>query len=66
MTSLGGDGEDAGLERLSRRYPRWRIWRGPAAGEYWALPPHGRPAVRELISASNIGELARRLAQAQG
>ena len=61
-----GDNEDAGLERLRHRYPQWQIWRGRATGEYWALPPPGHPAVRELISASTIGELARRLAQAEG
>ena len=62
----GGDSEDAELERLRRRYPQWRIWRGRATGEYWALPPLGHPAVHELISASNIAELARRLAEAEG
>jgi hypothetical protein len=62
----GGDNEDAELERLRRLYPQWRIWRGQATGDYWALPPSGHPAVRGLISASNIGELARRLAQAEG
>jgi len=36
-----------------------------ATGDYWALPPPGHPAVRELISASDIGELARRLGQAE-
>ena len=61
-----GDGEDAELERLRRRYPQWRIWHGRATGEYWALPPPGHPAVRELISASTIDELARRLAHAEG
>jgi hypothetical protein len=61
-----GDDHDDELERLRRRYPRWRIWRGRAIGDYWAMPPPGRPAVRELISASEIGELGRRLAQAQG
>ncbi len=30
------------------------------------LPPPGHPRVRELISASDIGELARRLAKAEG
>jgi hypothetical protein len=62
----GGDNEDAELERLRHRYPQWRIWHGRATGEYWALPPPGHPAVRELISAGTIGELARRLAQAEG
>jgi hypothetical protein len=61
---LGGDDQDAGLGWLRRQYPQWRIWRGRATGEYWAMPPASHPAVRELISASDIGELARRLAQA--
>jgi hypothetical protein len=61
----GGDDQDAGLEWLRRQYPQWRIWRGRATGEYWALPPPGHPAVRELISAGDLGELARRLARAE-
>jgi hypothetical protein len=43
-----------------------RIWRGRATGDYWALPPPGHSGVRALISASDIGELARRLAQGEG
>jgi len=35
-------------------------------GEYWALPPPGHPAVRDLISSTDIAELARRLAEAEG
>ena len=62
----GGDDQDAELERLGRQYPHSRIWRGRATGEYWALPPRGQPAARELIGASDLGELARRLAQAEG
>ncbi len=61
-----GSGQDAELERLRRRYPQWRIWRGRATGDYWALPPRGHPTARKLISASDIGELARHLAQAEG
>jgi hypothetical protein len=30
------------------------------------MPPPGHPTGRELISSSDIGELARRLAQAEG
>lgn len=56
---------DAELERLRHRYPQWLIWRGRATGDYWALPPLSHPRVRELISASDIGELARRLARAE-
>ena len=61
----GGDDQDVELERLRRQYPQWRIWRGRTTGDYWAMPPRSHPAVRELISADGIGELARRLAQAE-
>jgi hypothetical protein len=62
---LRGDNHDAELERLRRQYPRWRIWRGRATGDYWAMPPRGHPTARELINASDIGEFARRLARAE-
>ena len=66
MTSgQGTDGRDAGLDRLRRRYPRWRIWRGHATGGYWALPPRGHPAQRSLIGASDLDQLARRIAEAE-
>jgi len=61
-----GDDKDADLDRLTRQYPQWRMWRGRATGDYWAMLPRGHPTARELISASDIGELARRLAQAEG
>src|SRR5437899_2666465 len=61
-----GDDKDADLDRLTRQYPQWRMWRGRATGDYWAMPPRGHPTARKLISASDIGELARRLAQAEG
>jgi hypothetical protein len=61
-----GDDKDADLDRLTRQYPQWRMWRGRATGDYWAMPPRVHPTARELISASDIGELARRLAQAEG
>ncbi len=61
----GRDNQDAGLERLRRQHPRWRIWRGQATGDYWAIPPPGHPTVHELISANDIDNLARRLAQAE-
>ena len=67
MTSGRGSGDwDRGLDRLRRQYPRWRIWHGHATGGYWALPPRDHPTVRELVSASDLDELARRLAQAGG
>ena len=62
----GRNNQDAELERLRRQYPRWRIWRGHATGGYWALPPRDHPTLRELVSASDLDELARRLAQAGG
>jgi len=62
----GGDDHDAELGRLKQQYPRWRIWRGRATGDYWAMPPRDHPAPRGLIGAGEIGELARRLAQAEG
>ena len=67
MTASGsGDNQDAGLERLRRQYPRWRIWRGRATGDYWAMPPRGHSSARGLINAADIGDLARRLARAEG
>ena len=67
MNAGHGQGDqDAELDRLRRRYPQWRIWRGRTTGDYWAMPPRSHPAVRELISADDIGELARRLARAEG
>ena len=56
---------EAELDRLRRQYPRWRIWRGSATGDYWAMPPRDHPTARELIGASDIAELARRLARAE-
>jgi hypothetical protein len=58
-------GPDGGLDELRRQYPRWRIWRGHATGDYWALPPRGHPTQRGLISASDLEVLAWRLAQAE-
>jgi hypothetical protein len=61
----GAAGPDGGLDRLRRQYPRWRIWRGHATGDYWALPPPDHPTQRGLISASGLEELTWRLAQAE-
>jgi len=67
MTAGQGVGsQDPELERLRRQYPRWRIWRGRATGDYWAMPPRDHPAARHLIGASNTWELAYRIAQAEG
>jgi hypothetical protein len=60
-----GDDQDAELEQLRRQYPRWRIWRGRTTGDYWAMPPRDHPAASELIDAGDIGELARRLTEAE-
>jgi hypothetical protein len=65
-TGSSAGNQDAEVQRLRREYPQWRIWRGRATGDYWALPPPGHPRVHELISASDIGELTRLLAQAEG
>jgi hypothetical protein len=62
----GADLRDGGLDRLRRQYPRWRIWRGHTTGGYWALPPRDHPTQRTLIGASNLDELAQRLAHAEG
>jgi hypothetical protein len=62
----GEDSQEAELARLRQQFPRWRIWRGRATGDYWAMPPRDHPALRKLISAGDIGELAQRLAQAEG
>jgi hypothetical protein len=60
------DGQEAELVRLRQRFPRWRIWRGRATGDYWAMPPRDHPAFRKLISAGDISELAQRIARAEG
>ena len=62
----GRNNQDAELEWLRRQYPRWRIWRGRATGDYWAMPPRDHPTQRELIAARDTDELARRLARAEG
>jgi hypothetical protein len=66
VSAHGGAGDqDSELDRIGRQYPRWRLWRGHATGRYWALPPRDHPTQRDLLSASNLDELARRLAQAE-
>jgi hypothetical protein len=64
-TDHSGDDQGAELDRLRRQYPQWQIWRGRVTGDYWAMPPPGHPTVRELISSGDLGELARRLAEAE-
>ena len=65
--SASGTGHrDGGLDRLRRQYPRWRIWRGRATGDYWAMPPPDHPTVRELICANDVSEMSRRLARVEG
>jgi hypothetical protein len=59
------DKEPDPLGQLEARYPRWRIWRGRASGNLWAMPPRGHPTHHDLISARNAGELAKRLADAE-
>jgi hypothetical protein len=61
----GADERDGELDRLRRQYPWWRIWRGHTTGHYWALPPRGHPTQRDLIGASDLVELAQRLARAE-
>jgi hypothetical protein len=60
-----GAGDDARLEQLRHQYPRWLIWRGSFTGDYWAMPPHGHPTRRELLSARDLDELAWTLAGAE-
>jgi hypothetical protein len=62
----GEDGQEAELVRLRQQFPRWRIWRGRATGDFWAMPPRDHPAFRKLVSAGDIGELAQRIARAEG
>jgi hypothetical protein len=67
IVSAGRSGadENARLEWLRRQYPRWLIWRGSFTGAYWAMPPRGHPARRELISGRDLDELTLRLAEAE-
>jgi hypothetical protein len=62
---VSGAGQDARLDQLRRRYPRWSIWHGASTGGYWAMPPRGHPARRDLISARDLDELAQSLAEAE-
>ena len=61
----GEDAPDAGLYRLRRQYPRWQIWHGHTTGGYWALPPRDHFIQSGLIGASDLDQLACRLAQAE-
>jgi hypothetical protein len=55
-------GPDAQLDDLTRRYPGWRMWRGRATGDFWALPPPGLPQ-QGLISAADADTLEARIAE---
>ncbi len=53
---------DSKLDDLTRRYPGWRIWRGHATGDVWALPP---PGLRHhgLVCAADADALEAKLAE---
>jgi hypothetical protein len=55
-------GNDARLDDLTRRYPGWRMWRGRATGEVWALPPAGVPQYG-LVGAADADALEVRIAE---
>lgn len=54
--------DDDRLDDLRRRYPRWRIWRGHATGNVWALPPPGRRQ-HGLVSAEDADALEARVSE---
>jgi len=41
---------------LTRRYPNWTIWFGPATGHWWALPPRERD-IGDFVEAGDIQRL---------
>jgi hypothetical protein len=53
---------DSGLDELTRRYPGWRIWRGHATGDVWALPPRDHQQ-HGLLSARDADALAAKVAE---
>ena len=53
---------DSRLDELTRRYPGWRMWRGRATGDVWALPPPGHRQ-HGLISARDADALAAKVAE---
>ena len=53
---------DGRLDELTRRYPGWRMWRGRATGDVWALPPRGHRQ-HGLISARDADALAAKVAE---
>jgi hypothetical protein len=55
-------GNDTRLDDLTRRYPGWRLWRGYATGDIWALPPLGLPQYG-LVSAADADTLEARIAE---
>jgi hypothetical protein len=54
--------DDSRLDELTRRYPGWRMWRGRATGDVWALPPPGHRQ-HGLISARDADALAAKVAE---
>jgi hypothetical protein len=61
-SSLRPDRSDSTLDELALRYPGWRIWRGHATGELWALPPRDH-LQRGLLSAASAEELEAKIAE---
>lgn len=51
-------GQQHGAETyaLSRRYPRWTIWFGPATGHWFALPPRDRD-IGDFVEAATVQKL---------
>jgi hypothetical protein len=53
---------DTRLDDLTRRYPGWRMWRGRATGDVWAMPPPGIPQ-SGLVSAADADALEARISE---
>ena len=53
---------DARLDDLTRRYPGWRMWRGRATGDVWALPPLSAPQ-QGLVGAADADALEAMIAE---
>lgn len=48
--------EEDQLSFLTRRYPNWTIWFGPATGHWWALPPRERD-IGDFVEATDVRRL---------